>query len=107
MARRTLRPCLICGTLIRTGSYCDECDPRRSGPEWQTTSRLIRARHVAEHGLVCPGLPGIDHPAHPVASISELSVHHITPIALGGSDDDANLVVVCGVANSEARGALS
>lgn len=106
MARRTRRPCLICGTLIRTGSYCQTHDPGRSGSEWQTISTIIRRRHVAENGLVCPGLPAIGHADHPVASISELSVHHITPIAFGGTDDDDNLIVVCIEANSKARGRL-
>ena len=106
MARRTRRPCLQCGELIRRGSYCEAHRPRRTARPWRLISSTLRAQHVAEFGLVCLGLPPIGHAAHPVADLSELSVHHLIPIALGGSDDLDNLVVVCGVANSEARGAV-
>ena len=69
-------------------------------------SSTLRANHVAEFGLVCPGLPPIGHESHPVSDLSDLSVHHVLPIALGGSDDLDNLVVVCGPANSKARGVV-
>lgn len=106
MARRARRPCLVCKVLIPKGSYCDLHKPPRSGRSWRLISTTLRGAHVAANGLVCPGLPPIDHPSHPVADLAELSVHHLLPIALGGTDELSNLVVVCGKANSEARGGV-
>lgn len=106
MARRSLRPCLACKTLIRSGSYCDLDNPRRSSRSWQSLSSAIRRAHVAERGLVCPGLPELGHEEHAVASVADLAVDHVLPTARGGTDDPANLRVLCHEFNSRRRAAL-
>lgn len=106
-ARRALRPCLGCSRLIRSGSRCQQCDPRgaRSSAAWTQTSRAVRAAHVSAYGLVCPGLEYLGHEEHAVASLSDLTVDHIVPLADGGELlKPENLRVVCREWNSRRRG---
>lgn len=67
---RLPRPCLGCGRVIRSGSYCAECDPQakrgstreRFGPGWARISRDV----IRRDGGICHlcGLPGADTADH-------------------------------------------
>jgi 5-methylcytosine-specific restriction endonuclease McrA len=70
---RLPRPCLGCGKVIRSGSYCTTCDPQskrgttreRFGPGWARISREVIQR---DGGICCLcGLPGAD------------TTHHLNP----------------------------
>ena len=100
MAKRSRRPCLTCKGLIRRGSYCETCDPNRHGARWTMISRTLRTEHRNTFGLVCPGLPELDHAEHAVADFSDLTVDHIVGLAYGGTDDRSNLRILCRSANS-------
>lgn len=67
---RLPRPCLGCGGVIRSGSYCARCDPQgrrgttsqRFGPAWARISREV----IERDGGICHlcGLPGADTADH-------------------------------------------
>jgi 5-methylcytosine-specific restriction endonuclease McrA len=67
---RLPRPCLGCGVVVRSGSYCRLCDPQnargttteRFGPNWTRISREV----IARDGGICHicGLPGADTTDH-------------------------------------------
>lgn len=110
------RPCLDCGTLHRNASRCDSCQAARDaaheqrrgsatargyGSAWQRT----RAAVLAEHQRAWPGLcPGWQRPAHPS---DDLTVDHVIPKALGGTDARENLQVLCRPCNSAKASALA
>lgn len=55
------------------------------------------ARHVGEHGYVCPG-DGPEHPAHPTR---DLTLDHVVALIDGGAPfDPANTRVLCRSRNS-------
>lgn len=79
---KPLRPCLECGALSDQG-LCPK--HRRAPASWaeRRQSTDLRQAWVAMHGLICPGW---NRPAHPVASVGDLTLDHLTPVALGGRD---------------------
>ena len=101
------RVCNDCGKIARA-TRCTECqrahDKARNAarradghtsPEWQRTSRRLRAEWVATHGWWCPGDENHGHhPSH------DLTVHHSTPLKAGGSLIGQTLRIVCRSANS-------
>jgi 5-methylcytosine-specific restriction endonuclease McrA len=55
------------------------------------------ARHVGQHGYVCPG-DGPEHPAHPTR---DLTLDHVVALIEGGAPfDPANTRVLCRSRNS-------
>jgi hypothetical protein len=85
------RPCLGgCGRLIRSGSYCRPCRPRNgSTRRWRKVRRqvLVRDRFTCWR---C-GRPATD-------------VHHLTPVAEGGTDHPSGLVAACPACHREPSG---
>lgn len=83
--RRTPVPCLDCGTPTTNGSRCTRCTKTQQSARnrrrtwyhgnWQTTRAKVKAQHIADHGLTCPGW---NRPAHPVATPADLTVDHVT-----------------------------
>jgi hypothetical protein len=105
----THRVCTTCNRIHTwRGPRCHPCQrahdaqrnaARRNGghtsPEWQATSRRIRAEWVATHGWWCPG--DEHHGHHPT---HDLTVHHPTPLKDGGPLLNQDFRVVCRSANS-------
>lgn len=109
MTARRKRPCLVCGHLTRNPSRCDthqaqwqqQRDQQRGNPTqrgydnaWRKASAAAVAGHRATAGDWCPGWRV---PAHPA---TDLTGDHIVPKAQGGSDDPANIQVLCRACNS-------
>ena len=101
------RLCPVCGvtTSARDGRCRKHPRTSRQGanhsvhadPRWARLSRRLIARHVGEHGWVCPG-DGPEHPAHPSR---DLTLDHLVPLAEGGAAfDPANTRVLCRSRNS-------
>jgi 5-methylcytosine-specific restriction protein A len=67
---------------------------RGYGYRWQKLSSQILREHRESYGDLCPGFGVSAHAA------SDLTVDHITPKALGGTDDRSNLQVLCRSCNS-------
>jgi 5-methylcytosine-specific restriction protein A len=101
---RRRRPCLVCGTLTRNASRCDTCqaqwqqqhDRARGSAHqrgytsaWQRTARAAVAAHRAQYGDWCLGWKVIAHTA------ADLTADHIVAKANGGTDDPANVQVLC------------
>lgn len=87
-----LRPCLTCGTPTQ-----GNCCPRHRRPgatargytsQWHRTSRATIA-----------ATPWCQH----CGATDDLTTDHVTPKAAGGSDDPANLQVLCRRCNSAKR----
>lgn len=105
-----MKLCTVCGVVTSgTGSRCSK-HPRLSGiganhrvhadPRWARLSKRVIARHVGQHGYVCPGYGRDPHPA------SDLTADHVVPLAAGGAPFDiANCAVLCRSCNST-KGAL-
>jgi len=99
--------CTVCGVVTsRSTGRCGE-HPRLSGiganhhvhadARWARLSKRMIARHVCEHGYVCPG-DGPEHPAHPTR---DLTLDHVTALLDGGAPfDPANTRVLCRSRNS-------
>ena len=106
MARKTPKPCLRCGALTRTGSYCDahRHETDRSRYAWSQLARRARAVHVMNNGLTCPGLDDIGHEPHKVDQLEDLQADHIVPLAAGGELlDPRNVRIICSTANQQRR----
>ena len=100
-----MKLCTVCGVVTSgAGSRCSK-HPRLSGiganhyvhadPRWARLSRRVIARHVGQHGYVCPGY---QRPAHRAA---DLTADHVVPLAAGGAPlDIANCAVLCRSCNS-------
>jgi 5-methylcytosine-specific restriction protein A len=100
-----MKLCTVCGVVTSgAGSRCSK-HPRLSGiganhrihadPRWARLSKRVIARHVGQHGYVCPGYGRDAHPA------SDLTIDHVVPLAAGGLPFDiANCAVLCGSCNS-------
>jgi hypothetical protein len=78
-----MKLCPVCGVVTsRSTGRCSE-HPRLSGlganhhihadPRWTRLSKRMIARHVGQHGYVCPGY-GPEHPAHPTR---DLTLDHV------------------------------
>jgi 5-methylcytosine-specific restriction protein A len=110
------RPCLKCGRLTTNPSRCDAHQAeylatrdrkRGSGAQrgydtaWRKLAASIIAEHRATVGNYCPGYGVASHAS------DALTVDHIIPKAAGGSDDRANLAVLCRGCNSRKRDRLA
>ena len=101
-----MRLCSVCGDLTSVGSRC-ALHPRTSGiganhavhidPRWTALSQRMIARHVGQHGWVCPG-DGSEHATHPSR---DLTLDHVLALEDGGAPfDAANTRVLCRSWNS-------
>lgn len=84
------RPCLSCGRLVSSGSYCPGHAPRRAnrqtpgrGGGWQAAK--FRSEVLRFAGYVCQRC-GAD---------GALQAHHVRPLVEGGTNDPANGVALC------------
>lgn len=88
------KPCLRCGALTAGGSRCPACEraheaarpsfrERRGTGGWSWAA--IRARVRARDGHACVVC----------GSTEGLQVHHVLPLAEGGTDDLGNLETRC------------
>jgi len=103
-----MKLCTVCGVVTsRSTGRCGE-HPRLSGiganhhvhadARWARLSKRMIARHVGQHGYVCPG-DGPEHPAHPTR---DLTLDHVLALIDGGAPfDPANTRVLCRSRNSE------
>ncbi len=103
MPRRGRAPCLGCGTPTpRRPAWCDTCWPnsprarRTRGRAGVNLRRQAIADHLASFGPICPGWNRDPHRVPP----ADLTVDHITPLALGGTDEPSNLRVLCSRCNA-------
>lgn len=96
MMMRTIKPCTNCGILIKGAAQCAKCkntqgDNRPSASkrgydsQWRKISRLMRQ---AQPWCSFCGLP------------FDLTVDHILPLSMGGTNEPANLRVLCRSCNS-------
>ena len=104
-SRVAQRPCLICKRLTRNPSRCDACpvtdrERRRGnstqrgyGSRWSRLSKAVLAEHRSYYGDWCPGWRIDGHISN------DLTVDHIIAKASGGTDDRANLAVLCRACN--------
>lgn len=83
----TLRPCLTCGRLTPSGSYCPKHQPlkRPSPSSSNRPSPHARKRVKERDGGRCQAC----------GSTVGLRVHHRQQVAEGGSHDPSNLVTLC------------
>lgn len=107
------RPCLDCGQLHTNQSRCNTHTqaarqpphPAYNDPEYKRIRRLMLDEHIAQHGLICPGAPDLDHEAHPC---TDLTIDHIIPLSAGptagGTNHPSNLRVLCQPANTAKGG---
>jgi 5-methylcytosine-specific restriction endonuclease McrA len=81
MAR--LRPCLGCGALQTSGSWCRFCEPPRTrGRKMQA----LRAAYVIGKQCVYCGRPAEQ-------------LDHVKPVRWGGTDNPSNLQPLCRACN--------
>lgn len=83
------RPCLKCGTLIPSGSYCPRHKPRRYRPPGALSERMwrkLREEVLARDGYACTSC----------GTAEDLEAHHIVPRSEGGPDVIENLTTLCG-----------
>jgi len=84
-----LRPCLRCGTLTRSGSYCAAHAPAQSSTAWRGGStrawRQLREQVLMRDGRRCIRCGSTDR----------LEVHHLVARGQGGPDAAHNLVTLC------------
>ena len=84
-----LKPCLACGALTATGSYCPAHRPASGSKAWAAGStrawRRARAAALARDGHQCVRC----------GQTAGLEVHHVRSRAAGGGDELANLVTLC------------
>jgi hypothetical protein len=99
--------CTVCGAVTSNRDPRCSDHPRTSGiganhaihtdPRWTALSQREIARHVGEHGWICPG-DGPEHPAHPSR---DLTLDHVLALEDGGAPfDRANTRVLCRSWNS-------
>lgn len=80
------RPCLGCSRLIATGSRCAACAiPRPDG----RTRQAQRAATIQRDGHHCA------HCGNPPTLLNPLELHHVLPLADGGTDHPDNLRLLC------------
>jgi 5-methylcytosine-specific restriction protein A len=84
-----LRACVGCGSPSST-PHCSSCEtPRLPGWAWQRLSAQILFRD-RQRCRICGGVA--------------VTVDHIRPKSLGGSDDPANLRSLCGRCHADRHG---
>lgn len=93
-----LRPCLTCGQLTRTGSYCPAHTPAQGSRAWRAGStrqwRGLRAQALLRDGHRCRNCGTVDG----------LHVHHLVELHHGGRDTLENLVTLCDTCHHGAHG---
>jgi 5-methylcytosine-specific restriction endonuclease McrA len=87
---KAARPCLKCGVATRRGSYCPTCYRDRYRPYNDAGYR--KARLQAQHGLLGACVT--------CGTWDRLTIDHVVPLAKGGTNDPANLRVLCLSCNS-------
>lgn len=93
------RPCLSCGELIPTGSYCAAHTPQYARKK-NTTARgygfawQLKAAHYLKTHTQCVWC----------GAAKDLTVDHIVPKAAGGGDEETNLQTLCRTCNSRKGG---
>lgn len=103
------RPCLDCGRLTTNPSRCDQhaalyaatvnrqrgsSTQRGYGSAWRRMARALVTEYRATVGDHCPGYGVAAHAS------ADLTADHIIPKAVGGTDEVANLRVLCRACNS-------
>lgn len=101
--------CLGCGRLVDKAvlklSRCPRCASStkteknrrlRGTGEYQRARAALVAAHLERHGRWCPGF---ERSAHELTARQQLTVDHIVPLALGGTNDRGNLHVLCSSCN--------
>lgn len=82
------RPCIVCGTLA-TGTYCPRHAPKPGSRAWRGGStrawRKVRAQALQRDGDRCVKC----------GSGGPLQVHHVVPLAEGGSMALDGLTTLC------------
>lgn len=84
------RPCIPgCPSLVRPGQPCPRhgsgtSNERRGGSGWQWQRTRERILRRDGHRCTLCGTPA-----------GAMRIDHITPLAMGGSNEDANLRVLC------------
>lgn len=93
-----------CGCLLASGSYCAECNPRKSGAWSKGRDRTAQARFrrglMARAGGRCEWVEAVrDNDTHSTmvrcSAITDLRACHITPLSKGGSYEMGNGVLLC------------
>jgi 5-methylcytosine-specific restriction protein A len=91
-----VRPCIRCGVLVESGSYCPRHQPvrrnrwnvtRGSGGQAAKFRRAVLQRagyqcEAIENGLRCQAIEGLE-------------AHHLIPLSKGGTDAVTNGVLLC------------
>jgi predicted restriction endonuclease len=94
-----LRPCLTCGDLVESGSYCPADDPDRHRPRTTpgrgggSTITVFRAAVLAKAGHRCEVVKGGTRCT--VTGAGNLEAHHLRPLREGGTNDPANGRACC------------
>lgn len=92
------KPCLDCrelsgNTRCRThGGAPHPTNPAYRDPAYRRTRNQMIRDHVATHGWTCPGAPERGHLPHPSF---DLTADHIISVSEDGTNDRANLRVLC------------
>ena len=91
------RPCLTCGALVTTGSYCPRHEPKRenrqtAGRGGGSAARTFRSAVLAKAGGQCEWISVGD--VRCTATIA-LEAHHLVPLTNGGTNDPANGRALC------------
>lgn len=91
------RPCLTCGALVTSGSYCQRHEPRRAsrqtpGRGGGSAAARFRSAVLAKAGNRCEWISGDDVRC---TMTLHLEAHHVLPLAGGGTNHPANGVALC------------
>lgn len=90
-------PCLGCGSLNRHQGDCGVVKQRARRVRLAKTMRgPVIEDWVARYGWTCPGFRRGQHQVRR----GGLQLDHVIPISMGGTDDLANLSVLCGPCNA-------
>jgi len=95
------RPCLDCGVVIKTGSFCVACKKKREQKRGSSAKRgydsawARKSKNLTRKVGFCENCGDAPTPENP------LTLDHVTPKSLGGSNDDENLAVLCRRCNSK------
>lgn len=95
------RPCLRCGALTTAGSRCPSC-AAASRP----TFRQRRGMGSWEWAKLRAAILARDGGCQRCGATVGLEVHHVVPLARGGSNAPDNLVTLCGDCHRGAHRAL-